>query len=105
MKKRIVFATGNAGKMKEIKMILGDLGMPVVSMKEAGIEADIVEDGTSFAENAQIRISFSMHLEAYVASLIFFPVLKVLIALISPIVPMDIRSSTPTPVLSNFFAM
>ena len=36
MKKRIVFATGNAGKMKEIKMILGDLGMPVVSMKEAG---------------------------------------------------------------------
>ena len=44
MKKRIVFATGNAGKMKEIKMILGDLGMPVVSMKEAGIEADIVED-------------------------------------------------------------
>ena len=52
MKKRIVFATGNAGKMKEIKMILGDLGMPVVSMKEAGIEADIVEDGTSFAENA-----------------------------------------------------
>ena len=44
MKKRIVFATGNAGKMKEIKMILGDLGMPVVSMKEAGIEADIVDD-------------------------------------------------------------
>lgn len=57
MKKRIVFATGNAGKMKEIKMILGDLGMPVVSMKEAGIEADIVEDGTSFAENAQIKAS------------------------------------------------
>ena len=44
MKKRIVFATGNAGKMKEIKMILGDLGMPVVSMKEAGIEADIVDE-------------------------------------------------------------
>lgn len=57
MKKRIVFATGNAGKMKEIKMILGDLGMPVVSMKEAGIEADIVEDRTSFAENAQIKAS------------------------------------------------
>ena len=54
---KIIFATGNAGKMKEIKMILGDLGMPVVSMKEAGIEADIVEDGTSFAENAQIKAS------------------------------------------------
>ena len=57
MKKRIVFATGNAGKMKEIKMILGDLGMPVVSMKEAGIEADIGTNGTSFAENAQIKAS------------------------------------------------
>ena len=40
MKKRIVFATGNAGKMKEIKMILGDLGMPVVSMKEAEVHKE-----------------------------------------------------------------
>ena len=36
-------------------MILKDLGLPVVSMKEAGIEADIVEDGTTFAENAEIK--------------------------------------------------
>lgn len=55
MAKRIVFATGNAGKMKEVSMILKDLGLPVVSMKEAGIEADIVEDGTTFAENAEIK--------------------------------------------------
>ena len=55
MAKRIVFATGNAGKMKEVSMILKDLGLPVVSMKEAGIEADIVEDGTAFAENAEIK--------------------------------------------------
>ena len=52
-----------------------------------------------------IRISFSIHLEAYVASLIFFVGLNVLIALISPIVPIEMRSSTPTPVLSNFFAI
>ena len=52
---RIVFATGNEGKMKEIRMILGDLGIPVVSMKEAGISADIDENGTSFEENALIK--------------------------------------------------
>ena len=52
-----------------------------------------------------MRISFSMHLDAYVASLIFFAGSKVLMALMSPMVPMEIRSSTPTLVLSNFFAM
>ena len=55
MTDRIIFATGNMGKMKEIKMILGDLNIPVVSMKEAGITADIVEDGKSFEENALIK--------------------------------------------------
>ena len=52
---RIVFATGNAGKMKEIREILADLGAEVLSMREAGIEADIVEDGNSFEENALIK--------------------------------------------------
>jgi len=55
MKHRIVFATGNAGKMKEIRLILDDLGCEVVSMKEAGAEPEIVEDGKSFAENAEIK--------------------------------------------------
>ncbi len=55
MKKRIVFATGNAGKVKEIRMILADLGMEVVSMKEAGIQIDIVEDGKTYEENAMIK--------------------------------------------------
>lgn len=55
--KRIVFATGNEGKMKEIRMILKDLNVPVVSMKEAGIHADIVENGKSFSENADIKAS------------------------------------------------
>ena len=41
MQGRIVFATGNAGKIKEIRMIMEDTGMEVVSMKDAGITADI----------------------------------------------------------------
>ena len=52
-----------------------------------------------------IKISFSIQREAYVASLIFFDGLNVLIALIRPMVPIEIKSSTPTPVLSNFFAI
>lgn len=41
----IDFATGNENKMKEIRMILADCGYEILSMKEAGIQADIVEDG------------------------------------------------------------
>lgn len=52
---RIVFATGNKDKMKEIRMILADLGLPVISMKEAGVSTDIVEDGKTFQENAMIK--------------------------------------------------
>ena len=55
MKKRIVFATGNAGKVKEVQMILADLGMEVVSMKEAGIQADADENGATYEENAMIK--------------------------------------------------
>lgn len=52
---RIIFATGNEGKMREIRALLADLGLPVLSMKEAGVNPDIVENGTSFGENAQIK--------------------------------------------------
>ena len=55
MRKRIVFATGNENKMKEIRMIMADLGMEIISMKEAGVELDIVEDGMTFEENAEIK--------------------------------------------------
>ena len=55
MERRIVFATGNQNKMKEIRMILEDLGMPIYSMKELGIEQDIVEDGETFEANAEIK--------------------------------------------------
>ena len=53
--KKIIFATGNEGKMKEIRDILSDLDVKVLSMKEAGINVDIVEDGTTFEENAIIK--------------------------------------------------
>ncbi|MCM1499361.1 MAG: XTP/dITP diphosphatase [Clostridium sp.] len=52
---RLIFATGNEKKMKEIRMILGDLDYEILSMKEAGITADIVEDGKTFEENAVIK--------------------------------------------------
>lgn len=58
--RRIIFATGNQDKMREIREILADLvigGEEVVinSMKEVGVNPDIVEDGESFAENAMIK--------------------------------------------------
>ncbi|MBD5555170.1 MAG: XTP/dITP diphosphatase [Roseburia sp.] len=53
--KKIIFATGNAGKMKEIREILSDMEAEILSMSEAGIQADIVEDGTTFEENAVIK--------------------------------------------------
>lgn len=52
---KIIFATGNEHKMVEIRMILNDLGVTILSQKEAGIQADIVEDGSTFEENAMIK--------------------------------------------------
>ena len=60
MSKRIIFATGNEGKMKEIREILGDLGYEILSMKEAGVDVDIVEDGETFEENAIIKATTVM---------------------------------------------
>lgn len=52
---KIIFATGNEGKMREVRMILGDLGIQVISMKEAGVTAEADENGTTFEENAIIK--------------------------------------------------
>ena len=51
----IIFATGNKNKMIEIRMFLADLGCRILSQKEAGIQADVVEDGQTFEENALIK--------------------------------------------------
>ncbi len=55
MMRKIIFATGNAGKMCEVREILKDMDADILSMKEAGIDIDIVEDGTTFEENAAIK--------------------------------------------------
>jgi XTP/dITP diphosphohydrolase len=55
MIKRLIFATGNENKMKEIREIMGSLPLEIYSIKEAGIQADIVEDGKTFEENALIK--------------------------------------------------
>lgn len=55
MSKQIIFATGNAGKMKEIREILGGMGYQIFSMREAGINMDIEETGSTFEENALMK--------------------------------------------------
>lgn len=62
MKSKLVFATGNEGKMKEIRMILKDLPYEVVSLKDLGIQAEIEENGTTFEENAIIKAKTIMEL-------------------------------------------
>ena len=52
---KIIFATGNEHKMAEIRMILEEPGVQIISQREAQIEADVVEDGTTFEENALIK--------------------------------------------------
>jgi len=67
MKRKIIFATSNEGKMKEIKAILSDLDMDILSMKEAGIDIDIIEDGSTFEENAIIKAKAIMELTGEIA--------------------------------------
>lgn len=52
---KLIFATGNAGKMKEIREILGRTGLTILSQKEAGITSDAEENGTTFEANALIK--------------------------------------------------
>ena len=52
---KIIFATGNKDKMREVREIMADMNVEIYSMKEAGIVVDVVEDGTTFEENAIIK--------------------------------------------------
>ena len=58
----MIFATGNMGKLREIKDILGNIGEEIISMKEAGIDVDIEENGTTFEENAIIKAKAIMEM-------------------------------------------
>lgn len=55
MNTKIIFATGNEGKIKEIRAILGDDKFEILSMKQAGVYIDIEETGSTFEENAIIK--------------------------------------------------
>ena len=50
--RQVIFATKNPGKVREIKEILKDLPFEILSLEEAGIQIDVIEDGTTFEENA-----------------------------------------------------
>jgi len=67
MKRQIVFATGNKDKMREIREIMADVDVEVISMKEAGITVDVVEDGETFEENSLIKAkAIAEHTDAIV---------------------------------------
>lgn len=55
MERKIVFATGNSGKIKEIQRIMADTDIEIITMKEAGVELDIEENGRTYEENALIK--------------------------------------------------
>ena len=55
MPEKFVLATHNPGKLAEMKAILSGLGVEVVSPAEAGVEVDVEETGTTFAENAMLK--------------------------------------------------
>lgn len=52
---KVIVATGNKDKVKEIRGILQDMDASVVTMKEAGFSAEPKEDGSTFLENAIIK--------------------------------------------------
>jgi len=65
--KKIIFATGNKDKMREIREIMADVDVEVVSMKEAGISVDVEENGATFEENALIKArAIAEHTDAIV---------------------------------------
>ena len=55
MAEKFVLATHNPGKLAEMKAILSRLGVEVLSPAEAGVEVDVEETGTTFAENAMLK--------------------------------------------------
>ncbi len=60
--KKIIFATSNEGKMNEIKAILKDIDIELLSLKEAGLNPDIEENGVTFEENAIIKAKTVMEM-------------------------------------------
>lgn len=59
---KIILASNNSGKIKEVRQILSGLDIELMTMKEAGVETDIDENGTTFEENALIKARTVMRL-------------------------------------------
>ena len=55
MSEKFVLATHNPGKLREMREILSELGVEVLSPDEAGITVDVEETGKTFAENAMLK--------------------------------------------------
>ncbi len=53
--KKLVIASNNAGKLREIQAILAPYGIEAVSQRMAGFDCDVAETGTTFAENAALK--------------------------------------------------
>jgi len=60
--KKVIFATSNEGKMKEIREIMKDMDIEMFSLKDAGLNPDIDENGKTFEENAIIKARQVMEL-------------------------------------------
>lgn len=65
--KRIIFATTNKDKVREVKMMLEGFDVELCTMKEVGVDVDIVEDGTTFEENAIIKAKTIMEMTGEIA--------------------------------------
>lgn len=55
--KKLLVASNNEHKINEIKEILKDFPLKIISLKEAGIDVDVEENGNTFMENAHIKAS------------------------------------------------
>lgn len=65
--KRIIFATTNENKVREVNMMMEDFDVELCTMKQAGVDVDIVEDGVTFEENAIIKAKTIMEITGEIA--------------------------------------
>lgn len=55
---KLIFATHNPGKLEEMRALLADLEIEVLSAEEAGVTEDVEEDGETFRANAYKKAKF-----------------------------------------------
>lgn len=65
--KKIIFATTNENKVREVNMMMEDFDVELCTMKATGVDVEIVEDGTTFEENAVIKAKTVMEITGEIA--------------------------------------